>query len=178
MRSKKAEFGIIGIGNVLLGDDALGPYAISLLQSRWEWPEDVELIDAGTPGPELALLMQPFKCVIVIDAVDTGASPGALSRLNRGQVISAPVSPGRTPHDPGLTAALLQLELMESGPDEIILLGMTVDRTRLEIGLSHSVRSALPKLLDMVIRELESHGIFPKKREKPLPENIWWEKKS
>lgn len=177
MSPVQASFGIIGIGNVLMGDDALGPYLISLLQSRWEWPEAVELVDAGTPGPELSLIMQPFKSIIVIDAIDIGAAPGTLARLSREQIMAA-VSAKQTPHDPGLTAALQQLELMESGPAEIVLLGAAPDRTNLNTGLSKSMRSALPGLLEMVIQELAQHKIFPKKRATPLPENIWWEKKA
>jgi hydrogenase maturation protease len=175
MARRSVRVGIIGIGNVLMGDDALGPYAVSLLQSRWEWPDRVELIDGGTPGPELAFIMQPFQIALVIDSVDTGAPPGTLARLEKDALIAAAVSPGRTPHDPGLTAAIQQLELMGNGPDNIVLLGLTPDPTNTGSGLSRTVFSAIPELLKAVISEVERVGIRPEKRANPLPENIWWE---
>ena len=177
MTSGPASFGVLGIGNVLMGDDAIGPYAISLLQSRWEWPETVHLIDAGTPGPELALMMQSFAVVVVVDAVNTGAVPGTLVRLGREALAAAAPSPARTPHDPGLTAALLQLELLEDRPRDVTLLGVAPDRNNTDTGLSLAARSALPGLMAMVMEELARHGIFPQERDNPLPEDIWWERK-
>lgn len=178
MTSGPAAFGVIGIGNVLMGDDAIGPYVIGLLQSRWEWPETVDLIDGGTPGPELAGMLQPYAVVVVVDAIDTGAVPGTLARLGREALTAAALSPARTPHDPGLTAALLQLELLETGPRDITLLGLAPDRTNTETGLSSAARSALPGLLALVLEELARHGISPTPRDPPLPEKIWWEKRA
>ena len=37
-----------GIGNVLLGDDGLGPYVIRLLESQYEFSDEIELADLGT----------------------------------------------------------------------------------------------------------------------------------
>jgi len=177
MTSFPAGFGVVGIGNVLIGDDAIGPYVISLLKSRWEWPETVELIDAGTPGSELAFIIQPFATVVVIDVVNTGAAPGTLVRLGLDALTAPSSAPGRTSHDPGLTAALRQLNVMDDRPREIALVGMTPDPANEGTGLSPAALSALPALLEMIMGELARHGIFPKKREVPLPENIWWEKK-
>lgn len=169
--------GILGIGNVLIGDDAIGPHVIALLESRWEWPRSVTLIDAGTPGPELASLMLPFEAVLVVDAVETGEPPGCLVCLGK-EALAATASPNfRTPHDPGLSAALLHFEFLGQGPREITLLGIVPDRTHTGTTLSPSARSALPGLLALVLREAARHGILPGKREAALPENLWWESK-
>lgn len=169
--------GIIGIGNVLLGDDAVGPYAIALLESQWEWPERVTLLDAGTPGPELATLLEPFTAVIILDAVDTEYPAGTLVRLERTAILEGLTAKMRTPHDPGLTAALSQLELLGCGPSEVCLLGIVPDRGNMEAFLSPAARSALPGLLEMVVEEAGTYCGPPRRREAPLPENIWWESK-
>ena len=41
---------IAGVGNVLLEDDGFGPHAIARLQAEYEFGEEVELLDLGTPG--------------------------------------------------------------------------------------------------------------------------------
>jgi len=42
-----------GIGNVLLGDDAVGPYAVRLLESEYSFGDNVEIADLGTPALDL-----------------------------------------------------------------------------------------------------------------------------
>ena len=41
---------ILGVGNVLMGDDGFGPYVARTLGARYELPEHVEVQDVGTPG--------------------------------------------------------------------------------------------------------------------------------
>ena len=45
---KKVKIG--GIGNVLLGDDGVGPYIARMLEANYEFEEGVEVQDLGTPG--------------------------------------------------------------------------------------------------------------------------------
>ncbi len=40
--------GVLGIGNVLMGDDAFGPYVVKVLEARYELPADVEVM-GSTP---------------------------------------------------------------------------------------------------------------------------------
>src|SRR5271165_3465619 len=42
-----------GIGNVLLGDDGVGPYVVRLLESQYSFGNNVELADLGTPALDL-----------------------------------------------------------------------------------------------------------------------------
>ena len=39
-----------GIGNVLLGDDGVGPYILRLLESQYDFGDGIELLDLGTPA--------------------------------------------------------------------------------------------------------------------------------
>jgi len=47
------ETAVIGIGNILLGDDGVGVYVVEELRSRHDVPGNVELIDGGTMGLDL-----------------------------------------------------------------------------------------------------------------------------
>src|SRR5579864_4022906 len=42
-----------GIGNVLLGDDGIGPYVVHVLESRYTFGESVAVADLGTPALDL-----------------------------------------------------------------------------------------------------------------------------
>ncbi|MCL6093458.1 MAG: hydrogenase maturation protease [Actinomycetota bacterium] len=72
---------VIGVGNTLMGDDGVG---ISIIESLSQKPlgDDVELVYGGTAG--MALMRYFLECdlVIVIDAIDAGAEPGAIFRFH------------------------------------------------------------------------------------------------
>jgi hydrogenase maturation protease len=42
--------GVLGVGNVLMGDVGIGPFVVKILESRSEFPSNVELHHLGTPG--------------------------------------------------------------------------------------------------------------------------------
>ncbi|GFH63469.1 MAG: hydrogenase maturation protease, partial [Candidatus Desulfovibrio kirbyi] len=41
---------ILGVGNILLTDEGFGVRAVEYLQSRYQWPASVRLMDGGTSG--------------------------------------------------------------------------------------------------------------------------------
>jgi hydrogenase maturation protease len=65
---------IIGCGSLLMGDDAAGCMVARKLKGE-KVPENVEVIEAGTPGLDLLNMIEPGERVIIIDAVVTGEAP-------------------------------------------------------------------------------------------------------
>ena len=130
----------MGLGNVLMGDDGFGPYVVGVLEASCDFPEGVELIDAGTPGPDLALYMEGRKAVIVVDTVSARGEAGEL-RVYRGESLSAFPGPVITsPHDPGLLEALRALAFTGQGPPDVLLIGAIPRRIGSGVGLSDPVR--------------------------------------
>lgn len=68
---------VIGCGNLLRGDDAVGP---TLVRHLWERgvPDDVVLVDGGTAGMDVAFKMRGARQVIIVDASSTGSVPGTI----------------------------------------------------------------------------------------------------
>lgn len=68
---------IIGCGNILRGDDAVGPV---LVRHLWErgLPDGVLCADGGTGGMDVAFKMRGMDEVILVDACSTGAAPGTV----------------------------------------------------------------------------------------------------
>ena len=62
---------VVGLGNVLMRDDALGPTAISLLVSRYDFAPGVAVEDLGTPGLDLHPHLDGLDVVIIVDTVLT-----------------------------------------------------------------------------------------------------------
>ena len=66
---------VLGMGNILLEDEGLGVRALERLQSEYEFPEQVELLDGGTTGMGLLDDISGREYLIVLDAVQNGEAP-------------------------------------------------------------------------------------------------------
>jgi hydrogenase maturation protease len=168
--------GVLGLGSVLRADDAIGPYVVRVLDSAYRFPDVVRLLDLGTPGPELAHYVGDFDVVIVIDTAMTEGPPGHVAVLRREAILAAGPSLRVSPHDPGLREALLTTELEGKGPADVVLIGVVPASVELETGLSEEVRSALPRIREAVLDELQRLGITPEVCQSPATPDIWWER--
>ena len=176
MISSARTIGVIGLGNVLMGDDGLGPYTVRTLESAYDLPTSVSLLDLGTPGPDLADYIRDFEAIIVVDTLRAAGPPGEVRTYRRPEIVSAPISPRISPHEPGLREALLQAELTGAGPTQVLLVGVISDVVAQGTSLSAAVRAALSRVEELVVAELERLGVNPERRQEPAPPNIWWER--
>jgi hydrogenase maturation protease len=143
---------VVGVGNLVHTDDGLGIHAIQRLQADPRVPEGVTLIDGGTFGIELLAYLQDCSKLILLDAVDTGAEPGALVRLTGNELAGLPC--GASVHQLGVADLLATLPLVSDVPREIVLLGAQPGSTDWGAQLSPPVEAALPKLVDAAVEQL------------------------
>lgn len=168
---------VLGLGNVLTGDDGLGPYVIRLLEARWVFPERVSLIDAGTPGLDLTMFIQGLTGVVIVDTVKAKGEPGELKLYDKQALLERPPPLVTSQHDPGLRAALMRVEFTGGAPEHVRLVGVIPSGVETGAGLSDAVRAALPAVEAQVVRELTALGAAPTRRDPPLDPDIWWERK-
>lgn len=151
---------IIGCGNLLASDDAVGIEVIKILSQR-ELPPHVELIEAGTPGLSLIHMLEGADKAIIVDAVMSGAEPGTIYRFTADNLPSRDIVPSSL-HDLNLVDAIelgrqLQDELM---PREIVIIGVEISRAeKFRIGLSPEVERVIPRLVEAVLKELGEEEI-------------------
>jgi len=169
---------VVGIGNVLNGDDALGPYVVRVLEATWELPGEVELLDAGTPGADLVSLLDGFDAAVVVDAVNAKGAPGETRRYDRAEILRGAPRLALSPHEPGVREALLTMDFRGGGPEDVTLWGAISECVEAGTGLSGPVRAALPAVVKGVLSELERLGVKPRPRAAPRSPAIWWERSS
>ncbi|MGC4056184.1 MAG: hydrogenase maturation protease [Paludibaculum sp.] len=118
---------IAGLGNVLMGDDAIGPTLIHHLQARYEFPEGIELQDLGTPGVDLARHLAGHETVVVLDAIAAPEQPpGTVRRLGKDE-LEAFSGVWRTDgHAPDWSESLRLSALYGTPPDRVMLIGVVV----------------------------------------------------
>lgn len=169
---------VLGIGNVLMGDDAAGPHALKLLEAGFEFPAEVAVVEAGTPGLDLTVFLHGVEAALVVDAVHAkGAAPGEIRRYDREAILKGSPVLAMSPHEPGLREALLTMEFGGGGPREVRLLGVVPAGVETGAGLSEPVRAALPRLVEAVVAELTALGAPPRRRARPSQPDLWWERR-
>jgi hydrogenase maturation protease len=138
---------ILGIGNLLMGDEGVGVHAIRILEDQ-TLPVGVELIDGGTGGFSLLAYLGEYPTVILIDAVMDGRDPGMVAIIKPQFLSDYPRT--LAAHDIGLrdlieTAALL-------GPLPVMYL-ITVSIAEIGEGTT-KLTTAVEKALDDVVRSV------------------------
>lgn len=151
---------MLGMGNILLEDEGLGIRALEVLQHDYEFPTEVELLDGGTTGMGLLDEIGGRKHVLILDAVQTGDSPGTLVVLRNDEV---PVYFGLriTPHQLGLSDVLATLELTGEQPGSVTVLGLVPESLDLSLELSGLIQARLGSLVESAVVELNELGFAP-----------------
>jgi hydrogenase maturation protease len=174
--SVQVRVGVLGIGNVLMGDDALGPFVIRLLEASWEPRAELQLIDAGTPGLDLTAYLAELDAVVVVDVVKASGPPGDVRTYDKRELVERPPVLAMSPHEPGLREAILNADFLGVAPRTIRLVGVIPESVDYRLGLSAPVRAALPAVVSRIREELSAVGVSPADRPVPAPPDVWWER--
>ena len=168
---------IAGIGNVLMGDDAIGPTVIAHLAARFAFPDGVKVVDLGTPGIDLALHLAGVRTVVLIDAVvDPASPPGTIRVLRRAEIMAGAASAGTDPHTAGVRESLLMADCEGGAPEQVCLVGVAVASCALGAELTDAVRAAVPEAVEVVASELQRLGVPVRERKPAGTPDVWWER--
>lgn len=148
---------VLGIGNTILTDEAAGVRAVELLEQIYQVPANVQVIDGGTSGMEMIEDLSNLDFLIVIDVVKTGAAPGTVVRI-AGDEIPVFFRHKLSPHQIGLPDVLASLELLDSMPKEIVVLGVEPISLELGMEMTATVAEKVPLLVDQAVAELLARG--------------------
>lgn len=143
---------VIGVGNTILSDDGVGVHAARLLQDDPRVPAGVTILDGGTLGLELLPYVSDASRVLFLDAVNSGETPGARTRMTGKDLLDT--SGGSSVHQLGVADLIAAMALMETRPQEIIVLGVQPANTDWGTTLSRDVEASLTWLVDAAVTQL------------------------
>jgi len=168
---------IIGIGNVLTGDDAVGPHVVRVVEARYDLPETVQVIDAGTPGYDLTAFLVGLDAALLVDSVKAKGAPGEVRVYDKAELVTKRPILALSPHEPGVREALMNADFMGVTPPVVRLVGIIPAATETGIGLSPAVRAAVPAAVERVAAELRALGVAVNERLPAREPDLWWERK-
>ena len=145
---------ILGLGNILLGDEGVGVRVVEQLLSR-PLPDEIEVIDGGTAGYELINFFEGKEKVIIVDAVKTDDTPGSVYKMDL-SVVQEDETVQLSLHQIGLKNVFKMASMMDLNP-EVTLVGIVPKHYQdYNIGLSDEVKKAIPLAIETVLKEIET----------------------
>ncbi len=141
---------ILGIGNLLMGDEGVGVEAVRRVAEAGV-PDGVECLDGGTGSFALLEPMCRAGRIVLIDAASDGARPGTVRRLTPRFSTDYPRS--LTAHDIGLKDLIDAFHLLGDPPEVVLFAISVVSPLAPGLGLSKDVDAALPDVVRMVLAE-------------------------
>ena len=142
---------VIGVGNLLRADDGVGIHTVERL--RKERPE-VEAIDVSTSGIGILEHVRGRERVVIVDAIITGAEPGTIHKIRPSDLGSEEFRS----HGLSLSTTLqLGSQLCpDEMPESLVILAVEAeDITSYGTELTAKVRSAIPRLMEEINKELD-----------------------
>jgi len=139
---------IIGIGNIMRGDDGFGPKVIESLKKK---TTKASLFDCGTVPENYIFPILTTSCdtIILVDAADLKTEPGSLKVLSLGELSGA----GLSTHNSSIR---LFTDLLMTGKENLNIFAVTVQPKTIAFGesLSAEVVESVEKVTDIFVEAL------------------------
>lgn len=77
---------VLGVGNILFGDDGFGPEVVDHLLRNYRIPDDIYVMDVGTGVRKLLFTLSLSdalpESIIIVDAIDGGRADGRVGEVD------------------------------------------------------------------------------------------------
>ncbi len=163
-----------GIGNVLLGDDGIGPYVVRMLEARYSFAEGVQIADLGTPALDLTHQIVGKHALILVDSVAGEQPAGTIQLFRKEEIVRETPAQRLDPHSPALSECLMAAEMLGVPPEHVLLVGVAGECYEPGATLSEPVQRAVDKAIEAVLAELDRLGFTYQMKLAPDSPAIWW----
>ncbi|KAA0258908.1 hydrogenase maturation protease [Deferribacter autotrophicus] len=147
---------VLGLGNLLMNDDAAGLKAVYRLKKIYEgkFQDKLKIMDGGTLGLDLLPYIEEATHLIIVDAVDLDLSPGTVIKIE-GDDIDSVFENKLSPHQMGLKDILFAADIIGVKPEYVVMYGIQIGNVNMENQLSLEVMKSLDHLVKNVQLEIE-----------------------
>lgn len=149
---------LIGIGNILLGDDGAGVWLVRRLLAGYRFDPEIEILDGGTLGLGLATYVAGTDRLLILDAVASESTPGTVVVL-RGPDVPAVIRTALSAHEASLCDLLAALTLLGTMPREVVAIGIVPQDLAPGVTLSDAVRAGLNEAEQVAVAQLRAWNV-------------------
>lgn len=151
---------VLGLGNILLGDEGFGVHFVRWFSPRHRFPASVRILDGGTLGYGLLDTVCDCSHVIVVDAMKADDVPGSVYRFTRHDMEKR-LPPATSAHGVAFADVLSMAELLGQAPEVVFLcvVPQCCDPMRLE--LTPPVQARFADIERLLLAELAALGVTP-----------------
>ena len=146
---------VIGVGNVFRSDDGVGPEIAAHLRNLTL--PGVTVLEQSGEGTSLMAAWEKEAWVIVVDAVQSGAEPGTIHRLDvTEKPLPATFNNQFSGHAFGVAGAVEMARLLGKLPQRLIVYGiegLTFDTGQ---GLSSTVAEVVETAVTLIVEEINN----------------------
>ena len=148
---------IVAVGNMLMGDDGVGPAALQHLAAR-TLPPSVRLHDAGLAVSDVLCRLDPAEPLIVIDALrgDGGAGSVYKTAFDEAAWEHQPFHAAISLHELSVLPALRMEALTGREFGDVTIFGVEPAVIEWGVGLSAPVADAMDRLIEAVLEHVDS----------------------
>lgn len=166
---------ILGVGNILYTDEGFGVRVAEELEQKYEFSDNVTVLDGGTLGLRLMGPIMESDYLIIVDIVLNEGTPGDLFRL-LGEDLNKACAFKNSMHQTDLLDTLAQCSLVGTVPDDVVLYGVEpVNYKDMSAALSPELEAKLPDVMDAVLEEVKKAGgsYAPRSKMNPATERVY-----
>ena len=149
MNASRKTLAVIGVGNILYGDDGVGVRAIWELQ-KTPLASGIDLVDGGSMGVDLLEYLKAYERVVIIDAADMGLPPGTVKVFKPEQVASLKSDKVLSLHSADVLGVIELGKTLGEKLAEIHIVAVQPEFVGPREGLSDRVLRALPNAVEEV----------------------------
>jgi hydrogenase maturation protease len=164
---------LIGTGNIMFHDEGLGIYLTKYIEENYYLPQNLTLLDGGGLGFTLMTYYQEYDKIITVGTTSKEGRAGDVFVTTNEEMMEE----GAVKKTATEVEITMMLEICSFHEDmgEVKLISMIPkDIIEVKNALTPTVLEVMPKLLDMVLDELENEGIrlVPKEKRVSFEEVI------
>lgn len=143
---------VLGIGNLLCGDDGVGVHVAHVLLARG-CCDGAVVLDGGVAPLDALACVGPVRRLIIVDAADLGEAPGTVRVLNPDDLFPHE-GDGVSLHDLDLLWALNVLRATGEEPSETVVVGVQPASVDWSTELSPVVAARLDDVIEAVLAQI------------------------
>lgn len=158
--------GILGIGNLLLGDEGFGVHCVQHIEQHYDIPENICVFDGGTAGILLAPFIEQCDRLFVLDVIALDDEPGAVHSFTEEDVRAGNIQTRMSPHQIGMLEILDICKIRGKVPEQVQFITVVPQTLEPGMDLSPLIAGRVTDVIDILMQSLAKLSVsLPEKKE-------------